>query len=263
MENPNVTPLRIAIADDEPVSRQRLQRLLLERRDCQLVGEFANGDALVAGLKSLKADLVLLDIEMPGSNGFSSLMRLSEPRPLVVFVTAFSEFAARAYNIDAVDFLMKPVSSERLNQALAKVLRRRSELIGGRAAQTSLSIVRFNTQGRVYLCDQKGILSIEAIGNYVEITTDVQKLCIRTTLAAVHDRLDSNDFFRVHRSWIVARWAPTQITSLPGARHEILLKDGRQVPGGRAYAQNVSALARGYDARQGQLSSFDYRRAHG
>lgn len=239
-----MTPLRIVIADDEPIARQRLRRLLQRRSDCLLVGEFADGEAMEAGLSGLSPDVVLLDIDMPGPDGFSSFARLANPRPLVVFVTAFAEHAARAYDIDAVDYLLKPVSSTRLDEALARILRRRPP---SRAEATGIpphSAVRFVGQGRTYLLDATTISSIQAGGNYIEITTDTQRINLRSTLAAAYDRLDGSAFIQVHRSWIVARGALAQVTSLPGSRHEILLKDGRRVPGGRAFAKAITASVR-------------------
>lgn len=239
-------PLRIVIADDEPVARRRLRRLIAERDDCLVVGEFENGIALAAGLAGLGADCILLDVDMPGPDGFATLAGLAGPPPIIVFVTAFAEFAARAYVVDAVDYLLKPVSVTRLDVALERVTRRLGET--SQLAPTSVTpVIRFVAHGRVYLFDPSRLSSIQAIGNYVEITTDNQRVQLRMTLTEVAARLDPRAFSRVHRSWIVARAAMTQITSLPGARFDIRLKDGRRVPGGRAFSQYVTAAA--YDHR--------------
>ena len=242
-----MNPIRIVIADDEPVARARLRRLIGMREDCEQVGEFADGVQLAKGLEVLRADVILLDIDMPGPNGFSSLAMLAEPKPLVVFVTAFAEFAARAFDDDAVDYLMKPVSGERLQQALTKTARR-LQLARSADAPSITNIIRFVAQGRTYLFERSKIASVRARGNYVEITTDTQRTEFRMSLKAVWDHLNGSDFVRIHRSWIVARAALMQITSLPGSRYEILLKDGRCVPGGRAFAQSIVIAARGYDA---------------
>lgn len=208
------------------------------------MGEFADGEAMQAGLSDLSPDVVLLDIDMPGPDGFSSFARLARPRPLV-FVTAFAEHAARAYDIDAVDYLLKPVSSTRLDEALARILRRIPP--PSRAVATGIppqSDVRFVAQGRIYLLDATTISSIQAIGNYIEITTETQQINLRSTLAATYERLDGAAFVRVHRSWIVARRALAQVTSLPGSRYEFLLKDRRRAPGGRAFAKVITASVR-------------------
>lgn len=240
-----MTPLRIVIADDEPVARQRLRRLLQRRGDCQLVGEFANGLAMAAALPALSPDVVLLDIDMPGPDGFASFARLANPRPLVVFVTAFAEHAARAYDIDAVDYLLKPVSSTRLDAALARILRRTQPPSSAQSTGTPpRSTVRFVAQGRTYVLDPTTISSLQAVGNYIEITTDTQRINLRSTLSAAYHRLDGAAFIQVHRSWIVARGAVAQVTSLPGSRYEILLKDGRRVPGGRTFAKAITASVR-------------------
>ncbi|WP_309643005.1 LytTR family DNA-binding domain-containing protein [Phenylobacterium sp.] len=245
-----MTPLRIVIADDEPVARQRLRRLLQRRGDCRLVGEFANGEAMAAGLPALSPDVVLLDIDMPGADGFTAFARLAEPRPLVVFVTAFSEHASRAFDIDAVDYLLKPVSGPRLDKTLGRILRRMAPPPASKApADPARPAVRFMAQGRTYLLDPTTIFSIQAVGNYVEITTDTQGINLRSTLADAYRRLDPQAFVQVHRSWIVAAGAVAQVTSLPGSRYEILLADGRRVPGGRAFAKTITALVRRGSAR--------------
>jgi two-component system, LytTR family, response regulator len=234
-----MNPLRVVIADDEPVARQRLRRLLGEREDCHLLEEFEDGIALAAGIGHLAADVVLLDIDMPGRDGFASLGTLPEPRPIVVFVTAFAEHASRAFDIDAVDYLLKPVSGARLGEALARVSRRLAGNAAGRRA-----VARFVVQGRSYLFDPTRIATIQAFGNYVEISTDTQKVQLRLTLTDALARLDPGAFIRVHRSWVVARAAINEVTSLPGARHDIRLKDGRHIPGGRAFSHAIIAEAR-------------------
>ena len=233
--------LRIVIADDEPLARTRLRRLLSMRDDSVLVGEFADGIDLAEGLAALQTDLILLDIDMPGPNGFGSLEMLSEPKPLVIFVTAFGEHAPRAFDCDAVDYIMKPVSGERLEQAIKKAVRRLRQLAPSDAPPCSRDVLRFETKGRTYLIERSRITSVQSRGNYVEVTTDNQKAVLRTSLTAVLDQLDSPDFVRVHRSWIVAHSAISQINSLPGSRFEIVLKDCRRVPGGRVYAQSIIA----------------------
>lgn len=231
-----MTPLRVVIADDEPIARQRLRRLLGEREDCELVGEFADGVALAAGLRHLRADVILLDVEMPGRNGFASLAQLAAPTPLVVFVTAFDAFAKKAFDVDATDYLVKPVSAARLDDAFARVARRRQARVDTSAPTRTPDTARFTAQGRTYLFDRAKVLSVQALGNYVELTTDSQRIQLRITLAAAHAELGHDRFARVHRSWLVRRGAIVRITSLPGARYEITLLDGRQIPGGRAFS---------------------------
>jgi two-component system, LytTR family, response regulator len=230
-----VTPIRTIIVDDEPMARQRLRRLIGARRDCKVVGEFSDGCGLASGLSELRPDLLLLDVQMPRLDGFASLARLSVPTPLVIFVTAFSEFAARAYDVDAVDYLLKPVSPDRLGDALARAARRLSRnSVNGSSAATS-AIARFSVQGRTYLIEQGRISTLRAMGNYVEIATEGRRYELRLTLRQALAQLDPALFRQVHRSWIVSRAMITQITSLPGGRAEFVLKNGQRVPGGRAF----------------------------
>jgi two-component system LytT family response regulator len=231
-----MTPLRVVIADDEPIARRRLRRLLGERGDCELVGEFADGVALAAGLRHLRADVILLDVEMPGRNGFASLAVLAAPTPLVVFVTAFDGFAKQAFDVDATDYLLKPVSAARLDEAFARVARRRQARAGTGAPTATSDTARFVVQGRIYLFDRTKVLSVQALGNYVELATDSQRIQLRITLAAAHAELGPDRFVRVHRSWVIRRGAIVRVTSLPGSRYEITLVDRRQIPGGRAFS---------------------------
>ena len=226
---------RIVIADDEPMARRRLRRLIGIRSDCEVIGEFADGVSLSTGMLTLRPDVLLLDVDMPGADGFASLATLPAPKPLVIFVTAFSEFAARAYDVDAVDYLLKPVSGGRLGEALARATRRRDSRPSDPATAIQSTIARFAVQGRIYLIEQAHISTLRAMGNYVEITTHRRRYELRMTLAEAYARLDASHFRRVHRSWVVARAAVEQITSLPGGRAEILLQDGRRIPGGRAF----------------------------
>jgi two-component system, LytTR family, response regulator len=222
------------------MARQRLRRLISARRDCEVIGEFADGSGLASGLSELRPDLLLLDVQMPGFDGFASLARLSVPKPLVIFVTAFSEFAARAYDVDAVDYLLKPVSPDRLGEALARAARRlnRSSATAGSIATSA--VARFSVQGRTYLIEQSRISTLHAMGNYVEIATEGRRYELRMTLRQAQAQLDPALFRQVHRSWIVSRAMITQITSLPGGRAEFLLKDGQRVPGGRAFQAGKS-----------------------
>lgn len=154
-----MTILRVVIADDEPVARQRLRRLLAEREDCRLIGEFEDGTALAKGIGVHPADIVLLDIDMPGPDGFSSFAALGEPKPLVVFVTAFAEFAAKAFDVDAVDYLLKPVSSARLGEALARARRRLVDPAHPETTPPGPPLLRFVVQGRVYLFEPARVAS--------------------------------------------------------------------------------------------------------
>ena len=245
-----MSPLRVVIADDEPVARQRLRRLLRLRDDCLVVGEFADGADLAASLPRLGSDVILLDIEMPGLDGFASVSRLAEPRPLVVFVTAYAEHAARAYDVDAVDYLLKPISSLRLDEALARTWRRlQAQPPAAVSRPAAAAPVHFMARGRTYLFDPATISTIEAVGNYIEITTETQRVRLRSTLAAAADRLASQGLVQVHRSWIVNRSAVTHITTLPGSRYEFLLTDGRRVPGGRAYSRSILDGVRSFPKR--------------
>lgn len=230
--------LRVAIADDEPIARQRLARMLAANCDVQLAGSFASGDALVNGIRDRHIELVLLDIDMPELSGFATVHSLSDPKPLVAFVTAHGVFATQAYDLDAVDYLMKPVSADRLAETLRRARRRLDTGHPTKDIPTT-RYVNFAVRGRVYHVEENSIVTINAAGHYVEVHTQSQQLSLRLSLDAVERLLDPHHFVRVHRSWIVRRDAVKQVSSLPGSRHEMLLDGGIRIPGGRAYAQAI------------------------
>lgn len=233
--------LRIVIADDEPLARHRLRRLIDARPDCLLVSEHATGHAVVQSIAQDRPDLLVLDIDMPGMNGFEALSKIADPQIAVIFVTAHAAFAQRAFEIDAVDYLLKPISAARLDEALRRARRRQPSAPGN---EPEPDHVRFETAATTYLLRAADIVYLQARGNYLEIGCADRTYCIRGTLAAMARRLDGGGFVRVHRSWMVNATAVRQVTALPGARHSLTLHDGRTIPGGKAYYDVVIARFR-------------------
>lgn len=258
-----VTPsLRILVVDDEPIARRRLLRLLRPLEDVVVVGEAGDVDAAVAAARDLAPDLMLLDIQMPGGDGFTVIDRLGRDAPLVVFVTAFDHHAIRAFELEAVDYLTKPVDparlvkaiaraqaaaasharEERIAELLATVETLRRSLQAGEPAQQILWVKTGAIHQRIPLA---AIGHIQAEGDYVRIHQDGRSHLVSGSLSAMEARLGALGFLRIHRRTLVRRDA---IVALERSRHGALavtLADGSRLPVGRSYAAALRALPQG------------------
>lgn len=210
MPEPEPPGIRTLVVDDEPVARRTLRRLLEPDPEIELVGEAA-GSAAPGLILETRPDLLFLDVQMPGMNGFEVLEAVAERHiPLVVFVTAYDTYAVRAFELRAVDYLLKPFTDARFGEALARakqtiraaetgrVFHRIREVVAGHRARLALK-----TEGRTTLLDVGAIDWIEAVGSSVRIHAGPNRSMLRTTLAELEASLDPARFFRIHRSAIV------------------------------------------------------------
>jgi two-component system LytT family response regulator len=225
--------LRTLLVDDEPLARRGLRLRLAESADIEIIGECGDGVAAVQAIRRERPDLVFLDVQMPGLDGFAVLAELAvEALPPVVFVTAFDHYALRAFATSAVDYLLKPVDAERLQQALQRVRERRQQhahsahtahllaLLGGLSGRSDLSLdealaaeraeelrrsdrLSIRDGGRVLLVALANIRWIDAAGDYMCIHTDSGTHVLRATLRQLESELDPARFPRIHRSTIV------------------------------------------------------------
>jgi two-component system, LytTR family, response regulator len=212
--------LRTVIADDEPLARERLKRLLASDPEVEIVAECRNGNEVVSTLKSTRTDLLFLDIQMPGKDGFAVIEEIGLPHiPRTVFVTAYNEYAVEAFGVRAIDYLVKPIQRKRLDAALARV-KERMELDEAFAAREEISSVlqalqsnavkdsypqRFlaksgNTSTVVSATD---IEWIEAADYYVCLHSKGKSHLVRESVSALEAKLDPRKFVRLHRSAIV------------------------------------------------------------
>jgi two-component system LytT family response regulator len=241
-----MTPLQVAIVDDEPLARARLQRLLAQvAGDSVVVAlDCANVDELLAAAPLGPLDVLFLDIRMPGGDGFSALERWPAPRPRVVFVTGYQEHAARAFDVHAVDYLLKPVSAERLRETLDRL--RQSLATAGGAAGASAprppDTLPLPVGRRIQLVPVDQIDTVEAQGNYLEIRAAERCYVIRRTLASFEAELDPARFMRLHRSLIVRIGAIREIRPVGSGRFRIELHGGGRVQSGRNFRDRVLAL---------------------
>jgi two-component system, LytTR family, response regulator len=216
--------LRALIADDEPLARERLRRLLEREADIEVVAECRSGGETATGIRALRPDLVFLDVQMPGGTGFEALAALgAEAQPAVVFVTAYDEHAVRAFEVSALDYLLKPVSRQRLRKALDRA---RSRAPASAVAPEWL-LVKDGDRTRLLKAEEVDFVGAE--GNYVRVHAAGRSHLVRETLVAMRARLDPRRFFRLHRAFLVNLSRVKELRPLFHGRSEVLLHDGTRL----------------------------------
>ena len=244
-------PLRILIADDEPLAAERLQLLLAQCPEVDLVGSASDGEGAVRMAEALTPDLLLLDIEMPGLDGIDVARALAarQPSPAVVFITAFDQFAVAAFEVEAVDYLMKPVTPERLQRSLKRArehMRRRAEAPAKAPSPTSLYLEEFwasDLSGLVRIA-ARDIDRVSAERDYMRLHVCRRSWLIHHSMNALEEGLDPELFVRLHRSAIVRKDFITGFTRNPSGRWLARLGDGEEQPVGRLYTEKVRSIAR-------------------
>ncbi len=241
--------LRALIVDDEPLARDGMRLMLRAMPDIDIVGEAGDGVAAVRAIATLRPDVVLLDIQMPGMSGFDVVKQIAvEHLPLIVFVTAYDEHALKAFDVHAFDYLLKPLNRERLAEAITRV---RADLARGAPDRdrvldlvqgTRLSrAVRFTVRDRdrYVLVRASDIDWVEAAANYVRLNTRGRGFMLRMTLAEMERRLDPAEFIRIHRSTIVNTSRIKEIRPDAHGDYDIVLADGRTLKMSRSYRERV------------------------
>lgn len=246
--------LRVLIVDDEPLARQVLAEELAEIPSVELVGEAGNGPSALRALEKLAPDLVLLDVQMPGMDGFEVVRRVAGPLPSVVFVTAYSEHALRAFEIGAVDYLLKPVSAERLAAAVERAREsRRSPLENAeRIAQAVNAEAPAGRRPKIvarrghdyHLLDLDEVYAFRADGEIVWILTKEAKFIATQTLQAINDRLDGSQFQRIHRGALVNTDRIRKMAALSSQRWLLTLDNGLEFTVSKRQAPLIRDLLR-------------------
>ena len=238
------------VADDEPFARSGLRRMLAEFDWIDCIGEAASGTAAIEAIDRLRPDLVFLDIRMPGATGLQVLERIAH-RPRVVFTTAFAEHAVTAFELGALDYLLKPFGHERL----AKAMERLRETLGSAqpaVAERLAETLEGGPLARLFVRSGRSIVPVtaaeisrlEAMGDYVVVHAAGGKHVLHITLAQLESRLDPRHFRRVHRAHIVNLEHVAAFRRLPGGALCAELADGTRVAVSRANARELRALAR-------------------
>ncbi len=246
------TNLKILIADDEPLAAERLQMLLARLDSIHLVGTAHDGESAVRMAGAMAPDLVLLDIAMPGLDGIEVARALSRQAnsPAVVFVTAFDQFAVAAFDVAAIDYLMKPVEAERLarsiDRARAYIEGRAIDIVSGVPARAeSPWLEEFwasDLTGLVRIAS-RDIDRVTAERDYMRLHVGMRSWLIHHSMTALEDGLDPELFVRLHRSAIVRRDYIAGFSRNPSGRWIARLADGSEQPVGRLYADQVKAIA--------------------
>ncbi|MBP5584269.1 MAG: response regulator transcription factor [Bacteroidales bacterium] len=227
--------IRCVVVDDEPLAREILELYVSHNEDLQLVGVCKSAEEVVVLLNKENVDVLFLDILMPGMSGMQLLKTLENP-PLVVFTTAYSQYAVEGFEVGAVDYLMKPISPKRFNAAVEKI---KDKVLLRKLTETSTNttshiFVRADYQDiKIMLND---ILYIEGLKDYVKIVTTDKRIITLTNIKGIMTKLPPNDFIRVHKSFIVSKKKIDTIKS--GA----LLIGEKEIPIGLTYKENFKKI---------------------
>jgi DNA-binding LytR/AlgR family response regulator len=260
--------LRTLIVDDEPLARRRIATMLRQIVGVEIVGEAEDGDTALDLVRTLAPDVILLDVKMPGTNGFDLLPLLDGPVvPVVIFVTAFNHYATRAFEVSAVDYLLKPVAFDRMRDAIERA---RTALISrdaeGRIAEMAavIAALRDNPPERPaksafeseFWVQRRGefvrvpVARLDWVGaerDYVRLHAEDDVFLLRETMAGMESRLDPALFIRVHRSAVVRRTLVSAIRQAGYGAIKLALVNGVEMPVGRTYATRVRQLLVGRD----------------
>jgi two-component system, LytTR family, response regulator len=240
--------IRTLIVDDEPLARERLRTLLQHESDIQIVGECVDGRQAVTTIASEAPDLVFLDIQMPALDGFGVLQTLEDrPLPAVIFVTAYDQYALRAFDVHALDYLLKPFTARRFQKALQRargelqreggqsgIERRLMNLLedlGGEKRHPKRLVVK--SSGRVYFLKVDEIDWIEAEGNYVRLHVGANSHLLRETMKGMEASLDPDRFIRIHRSTIVNTERIRELQPLFHGEYAVILTDSTRLVASR------------------------------
>jgi two-component system LytT family response regulator len=246
--------VRTIIADDEVLARQKLRQLLADEEDIEILGEGATAFETIDVVRLTNPDLLFLDIQMPGMDGFDIISALSSDEaahpPCIIFTTAYDQYALRAFEINAIDYLLKPFTRERLKQAVERVRNHIAAFHGvpesaKRASETEPYTTRvvFKSKGRILFLPVTDIRWIGAEENYVRICTDRESHLLRETMAHFETRLNPDFFIRVHRSAIVNLQYVKEIrTDTPEGESFVLMHDGQKLPVSRGYRARIAQL---------------------
>ena len=255
--------LRALIVDDEPLARERLLGMLRTETAIEIVGECGNGLDAVTTIKNTPLDLVFLDMQMPGCNGMQVLAEIPEEnRPGIIFATAHERFALDAFEVQAIDYLLKPFDRERLQTALRRAqeyhrLRRRVPTESAPKTETEIAEtpsltpalknerLTVKADGRLVFLKADEIVWVEAADNYVVLHLTTGRLMLRETMSAIEARLGTTSFVRVNRSAIVHLDQIKEIQPALHSDYTVLLREGTKLPLSRSLRSQLGKFATG------------------
>ena len=241
--------LRALVVDDEPVARRRL-KTLLEGEKAEVIGECETGEQAIEAIERLRPDVVFLDVQMPGLDGFDVVDALGPGRhPDIVFVTAYDRYAVRAFDVHAVDYLLKPFERGRLRQALERLAARSDTREAGRRIHAAVDTVRaqqplrrvlIKTSGRIYAVRVEDIDYLQVAGHYLELHTGATTHLVRDTIGSMEARLDSSRFVRIHRSVMVNIDRVRELQPAFHGEFVVSLHTGHRLRCSRTYSERLT-----------------------
>ena len=227
--------MRVLIVDDEEPARRKIRRLLSGETDVEIVGEATTGTEAIDAIRQLMPDLVFLDVQMPPPDGFGVIDALGRDNaPDVVFVTAFDEHALRAFEVRALDYLLKPVTPARLREALDRA-RERLEQSAAPARPRPLARILVRDDTKAFLLALDRVDRIEADGNYVRLHSNGRSFTVRMAIGALAGRLDADQFLRISRSAIVRLDAIKELHPWFHGDYHVVMTDGARLTWTRRY----------------------------
>lgn len=230
--------LRVIVADDEPLARSGIVARLAAHPNVVVIEECADGDAALTAIRRHRPDLVFLDIEMPGISGFQTLGALAKTElPLIIFITAYGQHALRAFDVHAVDYLLKPIDDQRFAEAVQRA-RQMHQATGASPFAQRFAIKRGNT---VIFVPAAAVDWIEGVGDYAGLHTAERTHLLREPLHRLEGRLDPGVFVRIHRSTIVRVDRIRAFRPLPNRDGVIQLADGQELRVSRTYRDRLGA----------------------
>lgn len=248
---------KVLIIDDESLARRRIQKLLPQWEDLQLLGECRNGAEALAAIRENKPDLIFLDIHMKDMTGFEVLSQLAEEeRPLTIFVTAYDQYAIRAFDVFAFDYLLKPFKDDRfalsVEKARAMLLDRAQQqqqiaqlkelidyLQANATTTTEAPKLALKHGSKVSLVAPADIRYIEASGYYIEVFTQEKRILLRESMQQILEQLDPKIFLRIHRSTIINMQYLAEIQHVGSGDVEVRMKDGKRFRVSKSYREEL------------------------
>jgi two-component system, LytTR family, response regulator len=249
--NEKITAL---IVDDEPLARKFIRRMLEKHSAVEILGECGNGTEAVAAIREKKPDLVFLDVQMPEMDGFTALETLgAENLPQIVFVTAYEQYAIRAFEIHALDYLLKPFDQPRFDKAMSRVTEKFSDRELTRIEQKQIAALLENvrqkppylerlvvkTGGRIIFLKTAEVDWIQADDKYAHLHAGAKSHLVRQTLGALEAQLDPNKFIRIHRSAIVNVERIKELQPMFTGEHTVILQNGTKLTLSRSYKNKL------------------------
>jgi two-component system LytT family response regulator len=248
--------IRTLIVDDEPIARERIRSLLAAEADVEILGECREGNEAVATIRREKPDLVFLDVQIPELDGFGVVKALEGERlPAIVFVTAYDQYALQAFEVHAVDYLLKPFDEERFRVALERARKTVEAEVGNGVNDRLLALLKdlkpepqflervvVRNSGRLFFLRADEIDWIESSGNYVCLHAGKESHLVRETMSAIEARLDPAQFIRIHRTAIVRIDQIKELHPLFHGEYEVALRDGTRLTLSRSYRDRLQGL---------------------